>query len=89
MGKIKILSAAAKNLLAAEKARKKAKKAKEAVKIKPGKKSPSDITDLAKNSRPVRKLAPWQQKQLPKATQDRLFKQQQKQTKNKNKRKKK
>ena len=82
MGKIKILSAAAKKLLAAKKAR-------EAVKIKSGKKLPSDITDLAKNSRPVRKLAPWQQKQLPKATQDRLFKQQQKQTKNKNKRKKK
>ena len=89
MGKIKILSAAAKKLLAAKKARDKAKKAREAVKIKSGKKLPSDITDLAKNSRPVRKLAPWQQKQLPKATQDRLFKQQQKQTKNKNKRKKK
>ena len=88
MGKIKILSAAAKKLLAAKKA-KKAKKVREAIKIKPGKKLPSDITDLAKNSRPVRKLAPWQQKQLPKATQDRLFKQQQKQTKNKNSRKKK
>jgi hypothetical protein len=88
MGKIKVLTATAKKLLAAKKA-KKAKKVREAIKIKPGKKLPSDITDLAKNSRPVRKLAPWQQKQLPKATQDRLFKQQQKQTKNKNSRKKK
>lgn len=73
MGKIKVLSEAAKKLLALKKAKSK--------KIKPGKKPPSDKADLAKTGRPNKRLAPWQEKQLPKKTRDRLIKQRSKKKK--------